>query len=170
MADFAKVKDNKITQTYRSNKQYIDDNGVRFPPTIWQNTEFLKTQSLYKIQQGVIPNKIFYDIGEGVLSYDAKAKEVIQSYTSVAKTNENLKSHFHSININSFRVTLELTNYHIIRSQEDTDYKIPEEVSKWRAIINSEFDSNKTAIEKCGSISDFEKLNISFTQQPDDVI
>ena len=170
MSDFAKVKDGKVIETYRSNKQYIDSNGVRFPPTIWQNKQFLLTQNIYKIEEGGIPDKNFYIIGVATLSFDAKAKTVLRSYTSTAKSTDELKNYFNDRNLSIFKSTVESTNYHIIRSQEDSNYKIPEAVSSWRATVNKEFDSHSTAIEKCGSIDDFKKLQISFTQQPDDVV
>ena len=44
MTTFAKVKDGKVIQTYSINKQYVDDNGVRFPVSIWNNDEYLKKQ------------------------------------------------------------------------------------------------------------------------------
>lgn len=170
MADFAKVENGNITQTYRSNKQYVDDNGVRFPVSIWQNADYLRSQNLYKIQEGSIPNKTFYDVGGSSLSYDSVADTVTRSYTSTAKSTETLKSYFNNLNISSFRGILEQTNYHIIRNQEDSSYTVPSAVSTWRATINTEFDTHATAIEACDSISDFEALNISFTDQPSDVV
>ena len=170
MLDFAKVKDGKITQTYNSDKQYIDDNGIRFPQSIWRNKEYLKTQNLYYIQNGSIPNKLFYDIGGSILSFDSVADTVTRSYTSSAKSNESIKKYFHDLNISTFKGILESTNYHILRSQEDSDYKIPSSVSTWRAKINTEFDNHQTAIEACDSISKFQALNIIFTDKPEDVI
>lgn len=169
MIDFAKVIDGNITETYRSNKQYVDSNGVRFPVSIWQNTEYLRTQSLYKIQEGTIPNQTFYDVGSATLSYDAVADTVTRSYTSTEKSAEILKKYFKDINLTTFKGTLESTNYHIIRNQEDSSYTVPSEVSAWRTTIYTEFDAHLTSIDACSSISDFEALNISFTPQPEDV-
>ena len=84
MVDFAKVENGNITQTYRSDKQYIDDNGVRFPVSIWQNADYLRSQNLYKIQEGSIPNKTFYYVGGSTLSYDSVADTVTRSYTSTS--------------------------------------------------------------------------------------
>ena len=169
MADFAKVENGNITQTYRSDKQYVDENGVRFPVSIWQNADYLRSQNLYKIQEGSIPNKTFYDVGGSTLSYDSVADKVTRSYTSTAKSTETLKEFFNNINLSSFKGILEPTNYYIIRSQEDSSYTVPSAVSTWRATINNEFDSHATAIEACDSTSDFEALNITFTDQPSNV-
>lgn len=169
MINFAKVIDGNITQTYKSSKQYVDSNGVRFPVSIWQNTEYLRTQSLYKIQEGTIPNRTFYNVGGSTLSYDAVADTVTRSYSSTAQSTETLKNHFKNINLTTFKNILESTNYHIIRNQEDSSYTVPSAVSTWRTTIYTEFDAHVTSIDACSSISDFEALDISFTDQPDDV-
>jgi hypothetical protein len=154
MIDFVKVIDGKITTTYKSNKQYVDDNGVRFPVSIWQNEEYLKTQNLVRIQEGTIPNKMFYDIGSSTLSYDAVAKTVTRSYTSNEKSNETLKDYYKKQNISLLQASLDATNYHIIRSQEDSSYSVPSAVSNWRATIYKEFDGFVKTIDACSKISD----------------
>ena len=169
MAEYAKVINGNITKTYRSNKQYIDDNGVRFPVSIWQNTEYLRTQNLYLIQQGTVANRTFYDVGGSTLSYDAVSDTVTRSYTSTAKSTEYLKEYFKLKNLITFRGFLDSTNYHIIRSQEDSSYTVPSAVSTWRTTIYTEFDAHVISIDACSNISDFEALDISFTPQPDDV-
>ena len=170
MFNFAKVVDNKVTNTYRSDKQYVDDNGVRFPQSIWQNDAFLKSQNIYTIIDSTMPNEILYTIGNQILSYDTKADKVLRSYTKTEKSNTELKSYFNQVNLEQFKLMLEPTNYHLIRKQEDSNYTIPEAVTEWRKTIYSEFDAHAKNISACDSISKFADLKIVFTQQPDDVI
>tara|TARA_Y100000114_G_scaffold154168_1_gene175642 strand:+ start:324 stop:836 length:513 start_codon:yes stop_codon:yes gene_type:complete len=170
MTEFAKVKDGKVIQTYSINKQYVDDNGVRFPVSIWNNDEYLKKQNLFKVIQADTPNEKFYEIGGNILSYDAKANRVLREYQYKEKSVETLKFFFDTENHDSLKEILKSTNYHILRKQEDSDYKIPESVSKWRAQIYKEFDDNSTAIASCDTIEKFEKLTVNFTNQPSDVV
>jgi len=168
MADFVKVINGKITQNYSSRKQYVDDNGVRYPVSIWQNTNYLKTQNLCKIQEGVMPNQMYYIISGSTLSYDSVADTVNRSYTSTEKSTDSLKEYFINDNLSSLKLNLESTNYHIIRSQEDTKYTVASAVSTWRTKIYSEFDSHVTSINACKKITDFEALDLRFTTKPED--
>ena len=124
MANCVKVVNGNITQTYSTRKQYVDDNGVRYPVTIWQNTDYLKTQNLYKIQEGEVPNSVYYIVGGSTLSYDSVADTVNRSYTSTEKSTDTLKEYFKNNNLSALKSNLESTNYHIIRSQEDREKKI----------------------------------------------
>ena len=165
MSNYAKIVDGEIASYYQSGKPYTDANGVRYPRTIWQNADFLATQGIKPIIDGVSPNTVFYTIGGEIISYDAVADTVNRAIQSQEKTVEQLTSYFTNNVISEYKQLLSETNYHIIRSQEDADYTVPTDISTWRATINSEYDSNITAINACTTHSDFVSLTISWTRQ-----
>ena len=170
MSNYAKIVDGEIASYYQSGKPYTDANGVSYPRAIWKNANFIATQGLKPIINGDSPNTVFYTIGGEIISYDAVADTVNRTIQSQEKTVEQLTSYFTNNVISEYKQLLSETNYHIIRSQEDSDYTVPTDISTWRATINSEYDSNITAINACTTHSAFVSLTISWTEKPDGVI
>jgi hypothetical protein len=143
---YAKVKADQVISIHQAGSPYTDEEGTRYPTTIWSIPDWLEKNGFLQINLYTKKNEVFYRYGTPTYVYDKKNNAVDETIKETEKDVSEIKKYLKSNTLSGCESILEATDFYINRNSEDSSYAVPDDVTKHRKQVYDHFDECTTAI------------------------
>ena len=144
---YAKVKASQVVSVHRAGSPYIDENGTRYPSTIWSIPDWLSNNGCIAVTPYYYDDRRFYIFGASTYVYDEPNKAVNETVRRTDRSVSDIQKTLTGETLRGCKGALSGTNFYITRKDEDSDYSIPNDVATYRAAVYEHFDECNTAID-----------------------